>query len=103
MRSRPSVASPAFIHLSFFFCFHAEHAQTVGFIGLGNMGGPMARNLQAAGHKMVVFDLSVDATAKLAAGGASVAKSPREVASKADVSTFCCLPASQAGQTARPC
>eukprot|EP00030_Apusomonadida_sp_AF-17_P007816 a843652_91.p1 GENE.a843652_91~~a843652_91.p1 ORF type:complete len:344 (-),score=112.47 a843652_91:21-1013(-) len=58
---------------------------TVGFIGLGNMGGHMARNLQAAGHKMVVFDLSDAATASLKAGGALVAKTPAEVAAKASV------------------
>ena len=30
---------------------------TIGFVGLGNMGGPMARNLVAAGHQVKVFDL----------------------------------------------
>ena len=30
----------------------------IGFIGLGNMGGPMARNLIKAGHTLKVFDLS---------------------------------------------
>ncbi|WP_431310604.1 NAD(P)-binding domain-containing protein, partial [Methylobacterium gregans] len=32
-------------------------AQTIGFIGLGNMGGPMAANLAAAGHRVQGFDL----------------------------------------------
>eukprot|EP00300_Choanocystis_sp_HF-7_P003387 c12598_g1_i1.p1 GENE.c12598_g1_i1~~c12598_g1_i1.p1 ORF type:complete len:319 (+),score=70.39 c12598_g1_i1:44-1000(+) len=58
---------------------------TIGFIGLGNMGAHMARNLQTAGHKMVVFDLSSAATDKLKVGGAIVAASPKEVAQKADV------------------
>jgi len=31
---------------------------TVAFIGLGNMGGPMAANLVKAGHKVVAFDLA---------------------------------------------
>ncbi|MCJ9705742.1 NAD(P)-binding domain-containing protein, partial [Bradyrhizobium sp. SHOUNA76] len=30
---------------------------TIAFIGLGNMGGPMAANLVKAGHKVVAFDL----------------------------------------------
>ena len=33
----------------------------VGFIGLGNMGGPMVRNLIKAGHSLKVYDLSEDA------------------------------------------
>lgn len=39
----------------------------IGFIGLGNMGGPMARCLAAAGHRLHVFDLSKDAVARMAA------------------------------------
>ena len=34
---------------------------TIGFIGLGNMGGPMARNLLKAGHTLTAFDLSATA------------------------------------------
>ena len=30
---------------------------TIGFVGLGNMGGHMARNLAGAGHELKVFDL----------------------------------------------
>jgi len=52
----------------------------IGFIGLGNMGGPMARNLAAAGHEVAGFDLSAPmpegvtaaATAAAAASGADV-------------------------------
>ena len=33
----------------------------IGFIGLGNMGAPMARNLHRAGHRVRAFDLSGDA------------------------------------------
>lgn len=47
----------------------------VAFIGLGNMGGPMAGNLLKAGHEVTVFDLSAEATAALAERGASVAES----------------------------
>ena len=34
---------------------------TIGFIGIGNMGGPMVRNLVQAGHAVKAFDLSEDA------------------------------------------
>nr|MBA3450437.1 NAD(P)-binding domain-containing protein [Chloroflexia bacterium] len=36
---------------------------TIGFIGLGNMGAPMARNLLAAGHRLTVFDVSPEVMA----------------------------------------
>jgi 3-hydroxyisobutyrate dehydrogenase len=56
----------------------------VGFIGLGNMGGPMAANLVKAGHEVKVFDLSADAVAKAVDAGAtkaaSVAEAARDVA-----------------------
>ena len=47
----------------------------VAFIGLGNMGGPMALNLRKAGHALSVFDLSAEACRKFAAEGLSVADS----------------------------
>ncbi|MFO7552721.1 MAG: 3-hydroxyisobutyrate dehydrogenase, partial [Haliea sp.] len=47
----------------------------VAFIGLGNMGGPMASNLVKAGHTVQVFDLSEAACQQLADAGASVAPS----------------------------
>ena len=50
----------------------------VGFIGLGNMGGPMAINLVKAGHTVVVFDLSQVACDQLREKGASVAGSAAE-------------------------
>jgi 3-hydroxyisobutyrate dehydrogenase len=50
----------------------------VGFIGLGHMGGPMSRNVLAAGHELVVHDVRPDAAAGLLAAGASWAGSPRE-------------------------
>ena len=48
---------------------------TVAFIGLGNMGGPMAKNLVKAGHDVIVFDLVPAACADLQDAGASVADS----------------------------
>lgn len=47
----------------------------VAFIGLGNMGGPMAANLVQAGHEVTVFDLSATAMAGLQEQGAQVADS----------------------------
>ncbi|HCU66006.1 MAG TPA: 3-hydroxyisobutyrate dehydrogenase [Rheinheimera sp.] len=47
----------------------------VAFIGLGNMGGPMAINLLKAGHQVQAFDLSKDALAQVQAQGAVVAAS----------------------------
>ena len=44
----------------------------IGFIGLGNMGAHMARNLIKNGHKVVVFDLNKDAVAALKQAGAHV-------------------------------
>lgn len=46
---------------------------TIAFIGLGNMGGPMAANLLKAGHKVTVFDLVPAAVAELVAQGAGSA------------------------------
>ena len=46
---------------------------TIGFIGLGNMGAPMARNLIAAGHRLHVYDVSPDAVAATVAAGAAAA------------------------------
>ncbi len=43
----------------------------IGFIGLGNMGGPMARNLLAAGHQLSIHDLSLTAIEELSSAGAS--------------------------------
>ncbi len=56
----------------------------IGFIGLGNMGGPMARRLVEAGHKLVVYDTRNDAVAPLVALGAQVASSPQDVADRVE-------------------
>ncbi|MBA3988621.1 3-hydroxyisobutyrate dehydrogenase [Aliidiomarina maris] len=66
----------------------------VGFIGLGNMGGPMAENLVKAGHDVKVFDLSAEALARLEQAGAKVADSAK--AAVADVEfVVSMLPASK--------
>lgn len=56
----------------------------IGFIGLGNMGQPMARRLIEAGHKLVVYDTRNDAVAPLVAMGAQVASSPADVADRVE-------------------
>ncbi|MEO8159225.1 MAG: NAD(P)-dependent oxidoreductase [Betaproteobacteria bacterium] len=55
-----------------------------GFIGLGTMGAPMARNVLARGHSLVVCDIAAEAVAALTAAGAREAKTPREVAESSD-------------------
>ncbi|SHI47634.1 3-hydroxyisobutyrate dehydrogenase [Roseomonas rosea] len=54
----------------------------IGFVGLGNMGAPMARNLVKAGHEVAVFDLSAEAMARV--DGASAAASAAEAATGAE-------------------
>jgi 3-hydroxyisobutyrate dehydrogenase-like beta-hydroxyacid dehydrogenase len=65
--------------------------ETVGFIGLGNMGGGMSANIQRAGYPLVVYDIREEVTRPLLEGGARLANSPAEVASLSDV-TFTSLP-----------
>ena len=65
--------------------------ETVGFIGLGNMGGGMAGNIQKAGYPMVVFDLREEATRPFLEAGARLGNSPADVASRCDV-TLTSLP-----------
>ncbi|WP_085316838.1 3-hydroxyisobutyrate dehydrogenase [Derxia lacustris] len=58
----------------------------IGFLGLGNMGGPMARNLLKAGHELVVFDVQAEAVAALVQAGAQAGASPGAIAaSKVEV------------------
>jgi len=57
----------------------------IGFIGLGNMGGPMAANLVKAGHVVKGFDLSAAALDKFVAAGGSKAASLADAAREVDV------------------
>jgi len=57
---------------------------TIAFIGLGNMGGPMAKNQIKAGHTVRVFDLSPDAVKAATDAGGVAAASPAEAAKGAD-------------------
>jgi 3-hydroxyisobutyrate dehydrogenase len=65
----------------------------IAFIGLGNMGAPMAANLLKAGHALTVFDLVAKAMAGLRDLGAAVAATPAEAVSEAEV-VVTMLPAS---------
>jgi 3-hydroxyisobutyrate dehydrogenase-like beta-hydroxyacid dehydrogenase len=69
----------------------------IGYIGLGAMGRPMAVNITEAGHDVVVFDLNENQTKILAQRGASVARSPKEVADEADY-VLTCLPSIEAAE-----
>ncbi|MBM4439656.1 MAG: NAD(P)-dependent oxidoreductase [Candidatus Rokubacteria bacterium] len=67
---------------------------TIGFIGVGNMGNPMAMNvLRKSGSPMVVFDLSPTAMENLVAAGAKAASSARDVVERSEV-VLTCLPMS---------
>jgi 3-hydroxyisobutyrate dehydrogenase len=57
----------------------------IAFLGLGNMGGPMAANLVKAGHAVRGFDLVEAQTQAAAASGVTIAASAREAVSGADV------------------
>lgn len=60
-------------------------AEKIGFIGLGIMGKPMARNLMQAGYELVVHNRSRGPVEELAAEGAEAAGSPGEVAAKSGI------------------
>lgn len=66
----------------------------ITFIGLGNMGGPMASNLVKAGHEVTVFDLSKGAVAALVSEGAKTADTAHEAANGAEC-VITMLPAGQ--------
>ena len=67
----------------------------IGFIGLGNMGFPMARRLIEAGHKLVVFDTRKEVVDRLVARGATAATSPKDVADRVET-VMASLPSLQA-------
>ncbi len=66
--------------------------ERVGFVGLGIMGAPMARNLMEASHELVLYNRTRSKAEELAAGGAAeVAASPQQVARECGV-IFTMLP-----------
>ena len=56
----------------------------IGFVGLGIMGKPMAKNLLKAGYELVVFDINQEAVAEVVAAGAVKAENAKEVAAKSE-------------------
>src|ERR1700744_1625322 len=58
---------------------------SIGFLGLGNMGRPMAENLVKAGHKVRGFDLSAEALAAFAAAGGIAAASAAEAVTDVEI------------------
>src|ERR1700676_1178196 len=57
----------------------------IGFIGLGIMGRPMAKNLLKAGHTLVVYDIVQSSVDEVASNGAARGESSSDVASKSDI------------------
>ena len=68
-------------------------AATVGFIGVGNMGNPMAGNVLKAGFPMTVFDLHAPAMENLVQAGAKRAASAQQVVDASEI-VLTCLPMS---------
>jgi 3-hydroxyisobutyrate dehydrogenase-like beta-hydroxyacid dehydrogenase len=65
--------------------------QELGFIGVGRMGGPMARRLMEAGYKLTIFDASEEAMQPLVEKGATRAATVKAVCDAAEI-VFCSLP-----------
>jgi len=59
--------------------------KSLGFVGIGQMGLPMARNLLRAGFELIVFDVNLEALSAIRDAGATAAASPAQVASQVDV------------------
>jgi len=59
--------------------------QNIGFIGLGIMGKPMAKNLLKAGKSLVVYDIVPAAVEELVSAGAQKGTSPKDVAERSDM------------------
>ena len=57
--------------------------QNIGFIGIGNMGGPVSKNLKAAGYHIVGYDIA--GTAERAPEGATVGRNAGDVATQSDI------------------
>jgi len=62
----------------------SANSRNIGFIGLGNMGGPMATNLMKKGHKLHVYDVSAQAVDTMKAQGAKTYKSTTDLAKNSE-------------------
>ena len=65
--------------------FNINIMNTIGFIGLGLMGKPMAINLIKAGYSVIVYNRSKPAIDELISMGASSAKSPKDLAQQVNI------------------
>lgn len=72
--------------------------QSIGFVGVGKMGAPMARRLMDAGHALTVYDRDPAAMADLVAAGARQVESAKAVADHAEI-VFASLPSPQILET----
>lgn len=70
----------------------------IGFIGLGNMGGPMAGNIAKAGYSLTVFDLRKELIEKVMKAGARPSTSPKEVGETSDM-ILTSLPSPEASES----
>jgi len=71
---------------------------SVGFIGLGNMGFPIAQNISKAGYAINVFNRSKQVYARFEGDGVTFCDSPKEVGLKSEV-IFTCLPSIEASES----
>jgi len=62
-----------------------EEMEKIGFIGVGIMGRPMAKNLIDAGYELVIHDINRDAVKGVADYGAETATSPKEIAQQSEI------------------
>ncbi|XP_021566123.1 uncharacterized protein LOC103256177, partial [Carlito syrichta] len=84
-RLRPLVLEPPAAAGSRQLCSGSVASKTpVGFIGLGNMGNPMAKNLMKHGYPLIIYDVFPDACKEFQDAGEQVVSSPADVAEKAD-------------------
>ena len=68
--------------------------KVVGYLGLGNMGHPMAMRIADAGHKLLVFDINKEVLIDFRERQISIAESIRDLADKADI-IICSLPSNE--------
>jgi 3-hydroxyisobutyrate dehydrogenase len=71
-------------------------ADRVGFIGVGDQGGPMAERILAAGHPLTVYARRPEVVARFAELGAEIATSPADLGRRVDVACVCVLTDAQA-------
>lgn len=64
-------------------------ALRAGFIGLGNQGRPIAKNLATSSFETTVFDIVAEAVEEVVAAGASAASTPRELGERSDIVGIC--------------